>query len=473
ADVAPPLAKSEATSVTEAAQFLYEGEAAIQKGVPAGTMEREQVAVLRGRVTDRGGAGIAGVKVSVADHGDGAEEDFGHTATRADGGFDIAVNGGAPLTLVFERQGYIPAQRLVDAPWQDFIDVDPMVMVPYDGQETDVDTSGSASYSVAKGSPVTDGEGTRTATLLFEKGTETTMEVISGGRKSYQPVQDLDVRATEYTQDTKTSGLSAMPGQLPPNTAFTYAAEFSVDEAVAAGATDVQFSKPVVSYTDNFLDLPAGTLVPTGYYDREKEKWVGSRNGIVLEVLADDGAGAATFNLDADPAADPDLYAGWGIDDAERSRVSSLYEPGKQLWRVEIGHFTPWDYNMPYGPDGDSGAPGTGDPNGGSGDGGPGDCGQSGSLILCDSQVLGEMLPITGAGMDLVYRSDRVPGRTAERRVEIPLVEGELRSGVQTVELEIAVAGQTHTKSFTRAEVVGGKTAEVFVWDGKDAYGRR
>ena len=43
-----------------------------------------------------------------------------------------------------------------------------------------------------------------------------------------------------------------------------------VDEALAAGATDVRFSQPLFHYVENFLNFPVGMVVPTGYYDRPK-----------------------------------------------------------------------------------------------------------------------------------------------------------------------------------------------------------
>src|SRR5690606_20427059 len=99
-----------------------------------------------------------------------------------------------------------------------------------------------------------------------------------------------------------------------------------------------------------------------------------------------------------------------GIDAAERAKLAQLYAPGTELWRAEIDHFTPWDYNWPYGlPDGAEGPDGD-DPDG---DDPPGDdrCNEGGSIILCESQVLGERAAITGTPFELVYQSDRVPGR--------------------------------------------------------------
>ena len=133
-----------------------------------------------------------------------------------------------------------------------------------------------------------------------------------------------------------------MPGSLPANSGYTYAAEFSVDEALKAGATQVDFDQPLINYTENFIGAPVGSPVPTGYYDREDAKWKAAKNGRVIKVLD------ATGNVDTD--GDGKADTGLGITAAERARLAQLYTPGQELWRVEITHFTPWDHNWPYGP---------------------------------------------------------------------------------------------------------------------------
>jgi hypothetical protein len=122
-----------------------------------------------------------------------------------------------------------------------------------------------------------------------------------------------------------------MPGALPPTSAYTYAVELSIDEA-----RDVTFDKPVDFYVENFLGFPVGSAVPTGYYDRDKAQWVASKNGRVIKLLDAQG------NVDTDGDGKGDNT---GIDAAERAKLATLYEPGQQLWRVEITHFTPWDCN--------------------------------------------------------------------------------------------------------------------------------
>ena len=100
-----------------------------------------------------------------------------------------------------------------------------------------------------------------------------------------------------------------MPAELPPNVGYTYAVEFSADEALAAGAQDVVFDQPVISYVDNFLGFPAGTTVPVGYYDEEKAAWVPSESGVVLKIVAISGS-LAELDVTGDDLADPPASPG-------------------------------------------------------------------------------------------------------------------------------------------------------------------
>ena len=100
---------------------------------------------------------------------------------------------------------------------------------------------------------------------------------------TFQPISTLNVRATEYTVGE--NGPQAMPAELPPTSGYTYAVEFTVDQAMAAGATDVRFSQPVYHYVENFLEFPVGGIVPSGYYDRQQGRWIPSENGRIIEVV--------------------------------------------------------------------------------------------------------------------------------------------------------------------------------------------
>src|SRR5207249_4990785 len=140
-----------------------------------------------------------------------------------------------------------------------------------------------------------------------------------------QPISQLHVRATEYTVGP--TGRAAMPGDLPPASGYTYAVELSVDEAVAAGATAVEFSQPVVFYLENFLgfavDQDSG-VVPAGYYDRGRGLWVPSDDGRVIQLL---GVTNSLADLDVDGDGQPDAataLAALGIGDDERQRLAFL-----------------------------------------------------------------------------------------------------------------------------------------------------
>ena len=123
-----------------------------------------------------------------------------------------------------------------------------------------------------------------------------------------------------------------------------------------------------------------------GYYDREQGRWVAADNGLVIKLVGEAG-GRAQLDVTGDGVADS--VTALGIDDAELVKLAQLYDPGKSLWRSAITHFTPWDYNWPYGlPDGADGPDGDG-PDDGDPDGDD-PCNESGSIILCESQVLGE-----------------------------------------------------------------------------------
>lgn len=244
------------TSLISATSFLYTGPNPIQTGVQPGTIELTRAAVLRGRVLDTDGQPNTGATVTILGH-----PEFGQTLSRADGIFDMAVNGGGLLTVRYTKDGSLPVERQVQAPWQDYARLPDVVLKQYDSHVTDVNLSAATPVQVARGSVSSDADGTRQATLLFSQGTTATMTLPDG---SIKPLTDLHVRATEYTVGDK--GPAAMPGTLPPSSGYTYAADYSVDEAVAAGAVTVTFSQPVNNYVENFLGFPVGIAVPTGYY---------------------------------------------------------------------------------------------------------------------------------------------------------------------------------------------------------------
>jgi RHS repeat-associated protein len=468
--VAPPLPAGSVASLADATSFLYTGSNPIQTGVAPNTIQPQRAAVLRGKVLDRVGQPLPGVTIAVLGH-----PEFGQTQSRADGLFDLAVNGGGVLTVTYSRDGFLSAQRQVTTPWQEYIWLPDVILIQLDAQVTRVDLGSSSPVQVARGSQVTDADGARQATLLFPQGIHATMKLPNG---SEQPLTSLSVRATEYTVGP--NGQKAMPGGLPPTSGYTYAVELSVDEAQAAGATDVRFDRPVPAYLENFLHFPVGAVVPSGSYDRTSGQWVASDNGRVVKILSAPATGPAVLDVKGSgtPASPSDLN-GLGITDAELQRLATLYTVGQTLWRVPLTHFTPWDWNWAYGPPGDAVPPNLPprslDNNAPAWPEGPGSrpsadhpCGQNGSIIACESQSLGEAVDLAGTSLRLHYQSDRVPGSKGPNRVEIPITGGSVAQSLEGANVSIVTQGQSAFQSFSNAP----NQSYTFEWDGTDGYGR-
>ena len=346
-DVAPPADKTVVTTIGAATKFLYTGNPPIQTGVAPGTIKEIQAAVLRGRVIGRDNAPLPGVKITILNH-----SEFGQTFSRADGMFDMAVNGGGLLTVNYAKDGYLPLQRQMNVPWQDYAVVHDVCMISFDPNVTTIDLTSSTPILIARGGKVVDSPAPRQSTLLFKQGTTATLTLPNG---STQPLTTLHVRATEYTVGSM--GPLAMPAELPPTSGYTYAVEYSIDEAVAAGARDVQFNQAVVSYEENFLNFTVGTIIPAGSYDRTKGMWLPSNSGRVIRVLAIN-SGLADLDIDGSgQAANISALAALGVNDAERQALAMLYTTGRTLWRTPINHFSPWDKNWGFGPPPDAQPP--------------------------------------------------------------------------------------------------------------------
>lgn len=467
---APTLDETVAYDVASSTSFLYTGTDPIQIGVAPETIEPTRAAVVRGQVFLRNGTPLPNVKVTILDH-----PEFGHTFTRADGFYDLAVNGGEQLVVGFELANHLTAQRKVKVPWQGFAVVDDVALITLDANVTTIDLSAMTDVTPHQGSVITDNDGTRQATLMFLPGTTAEMVLPDG---TTQPLNTISVRATEYTVGD--NGPMAMPAKLPSTSLYTYAAEFSLDEAIAVNANSVNFSQPVSIYVNNFLNFTAGTVVPSGFYDRSNGTWIASQSGRVIKILDTTGA-IATLDIDGDDIAD-DAFAGLGITDAERQKLAELYAAGSYLWRVPVSHFSPFDFNWAWGLD--SGAvPPTGfsnNPDGNHPNTPPSDPCQvpGGSVIGVESQCLGEDLSITGTSHKLNYKTNRVEGYRYESELEIPLIDATVPPTLDQIILTIQVSGREFVFRFDQdpatpdPDIVPDLT-KTFVWDGLDAYGRK
>jgi len=455
--VATELSKTDSTPFADGTAFLYSGANPIQTGVTPGAILPATAAVIKGRVLDRGNNPLPGVLVTVHGH-----PELGQTFSRADGNYDLAVNGGGPVTLSYSKEGLLPAQRQVETPWRDFASVDDVVLIALDPVVTTVVT-GASNVQIASGSVVTDADGTRQATVLFPSGLQASMVMPDG---SSQPLSSMDVRATEYTVGE--NGPQAMPGPLPPTSGYTYAVELSVDQARQAGARSVQFNKAVPVYVDNFLDFPVGIDVPVGFYEMEKAAWVPADDGRIIKVLSEGASGAVLSVTTNGLAATQAQLDALGITAEERHAIAEKYAPGATLWRVPVTHFSIPDFNWPFGLPSDAKAPPetgpekqqTPDTKDSS------KCG--GCVIEPQAQSLGEDLGFAGVPYGLHYRSARTPQGRPNSRITIPLTGDSVPNTVKRIELKVTIAGQVYKRSFDRAT----NLKHLFTWDGLDAYGR-
>jgi RHS repeat-associated protein len=448
---APAFAQGVTSILGKETEFLHSGPAAVQTGVAAGAFETKRAAVVRGKVRERNAAALAGVLVTIPGH-----PEYGQTLTRTNGFFDLQVNGGGSITVQFEKVNYCPVQRQVYVPWQDFVTLPEVAMIKMDPVVTPVTFGSGSSMQVHRASMQTDASGNRRSTIFFPAGTSASLVMPDG---SMQAAGSLHIRATEFTVGP--DGPAAMPGVLPPLSGYTYCVEFSADEAVAAGALSVQFSQPLFAYLENFLQFPAGSVVPLGFYDRQKGTWEPLPNGRIIKILRVNN-GTVEIDTDGDNAADDGL----GIGADERKFLASSYSAAQTLWRMPVLHFSPQDANWPYSNPDDAKTPAE------SGAGPDGDesqeeqCVSNGSIIECENQVLGQAVPIVGTPYTLNYRSDRVPGQPAARTIR--LSGAAVPVSLQSIDLHLSVAGQDFDQTFAASP----NQQTAFVWNRRDAYGR-
>ena len=447
ATIAPPLDRTIVTTVYAQTQFLYTGTLLVQTGVAPGTISETRVCELYGQVLDQDGAPASGTVISVVAH-----PEYGQTMSRQDGNFNLVINGGEAVTIDYETSGYFTTQRTVTCPWQNIVHVPTVVLVPPDPHVTTIAAPSSA-FQVAMGSVETDSSGTRQGVVLFPPGTTASALMPCG---TTTPLSSMSVRITEYTVGP--NGPEQMPATLPPTSAYTYAFETSADEAIAMGAVNVTFNQPVIYYNDNFLNYPVGTGIPFGSYTHNTSSgactsgscsaWAPQNNGIILAILSVAGGSASIDVTGTGVAASASVLATFGITAAEQQTLAGLYPAGKQLWRVELPHFSAWDSNWGFSPPNDAIAPN-----------GPqlpetdvlAKCATpstSGGAVDAVSQTATQTEPIVGTPYNLVYSSARVDGRTAAQSFVIPLSGATVPADLASISLQVTVGGNTFTQSF-------------------------
>ncbi len=403
----------------------------------------------------------AGIEVRVKDH-----PEFKSVLTGVDGAYALAVEGGGTLVVQFSEKDHLPAERTTPTSWHEFTVLEDLALVPLDPAVTTVQQGASASQIVwgsrvgggAVGGAI-DPTPSRRPLLVIAPGTLITSAGAPGGA--------VKIRMTEYSAFVE--GVRAMPATLPPTSGYTYAVEMAVEELRGKPVT---FNKSLSYYLDDFLDLPAGETVPAGTYDTERSAWLADPSGKVIRIV-----GVATSG-EAIVSAESSVGLSW--DPGELSSLGTAYlaavcptgQPScteasgarpKKLWRVRMTHFSPkdlnWGFPLPEG----AVDPLEDKPSSGAK---PNACVQSGSIIECQNQILGETIPIAGTPYYLSTWSDRTRGSNISFDLRLT-DDRDLPVYPERVEVDVFVAGAKY-----RYERPYRKNDSFsFRWNRRDAFG--
>ncbi len=109
-EFAKPSTAGNLSSFYEQVKFLVEGEQAVVRAVDLERLNRSSVSVARGRILDRDGEPLSGVRARIA----GAPE-YGYTFSRSDGWVDFVVNSGEESVVIrFDDQDVLPVDISVE-----------------------------------------------------------------------------------------------------------------------------------------------------------------------------------------------------------------------------------------------------------------------------------------------------------------------------------------------------------------------
>jgi YD repeat-containing protein len=447
-------------TLSAASSFLFSGKPPRQVDAQKHALQRRRAAVLRGRVLTADGMPLSGVEIAAP-----AQPEVGRTHTDADGFFDFAVNGGGPVVVSYAKNGFLPAQRQVAVPWQDYTWLPEVILVPPGGKagvlELPVDPSAPIA-SVVHGARVEDADGPRTATLIAPPGFSANLLLSAGISK---PLNRLNLAVTEYTVGPR--GASAPPAMAPPGAGCVYAVNIAADEEREPGAQETRFRRSLIHYVENFVKLPVGAALPAFRYDPEKAAWAPGTPGLVIQIV-DVKDGLADLDLDGKGMpADAAALAALDVGEPERRRLAALYPKDTTLWRLPLTALGTWGVFLPVRPpDGavaPPSAPAAAAADSAAGPQPPRSAGPPPAMATASASVA-----IPGTDLRLCYSSDRSPGTKAPYKMDIMLSGPDTPKLLKRIDLEIQIAGRRIAQSFPPQ--AGQKFP--FAWDGLDAYGR-
>ncbi len=407
--------------------------------------------VITGLVQDLTELPIADVSVTILDH-----PEYGTAMTDPDGRFSIPVEGGATTTVAYQKDGLLTVHRKVYVPWNDIAIAETIQMITEDPVSTTVTFDGNPKTVVThQSTEVTDEFGTRSCTMVFTGDNHAYQ--VDAQDNVIQELTTITTRATEYTTP------ESMPAILPPNSAYTYCVELSVD-----GVERVKFDKPVATWVDNFLGFDVGVAVPVGTYDRDRGVWVPENDGVVVRLLDTDTDGVVDA-LDMDGDGQPDDLDGDGAFSDEVTGLNDpfRYQPESTFWRVKVTHFTPSDWNWAFWLPEDAIRPSTRPPHTGEQKDESKTCPRPGSSLVEDrSRIFHEDIPIPGTDMTLHYASNRVPGYG--HKIIIPDIGQTVPASLKRINVKVEVAGRMLPVVLAP---LPNQMAEV-IWNGLDYLGR-
>ena len=145
------------------------------------------------------------------------------------------------------------------APWRDYVTLPDVALVALDQAVTTISLDETSPLQAAAGSVVSDTDGVRQALLIFPA--DRRRRWIAGWHRAAAD----DTACARDRVHRRRARATGHAGTLPAESGYTYAVDYSVDEALAAGARQVRFSQPVIGYVENFLHFPVGEAVPVAH----------------------------------------------------------------------------------------------------------------------------------------------------------------------------------------------------------------
>jgi hypothetical protein len=153
----------------------------------------KRFSLITGLVKDINGSPIEYVAVTVHGH-----PEYGTVNTDAAGQFSIPVEGGAAMTLAYQKQGLITAHRQVYVPWSDTAIAETIQMISEDPVATTITFDGDSGTVIThQSTEVSDESGSRSTTMVFTGNNHAYLVDEEGN--DVQELTTITTRATEFT----------------------------------------------------------------------------------------------------------------------------------------------------------------------------------------------------------------------------------------------------------------------------------